>query len=148
MQVNKITTGIANYINNSTKAQKSLKWASDNANFIGIGTSVALACVARPLTLLGVPMENKQDKRYSIASSMASGVTELLTAPLLFNPFKKAVNNSAKNIGGDLFIKTAKDASNYKSITNRAFKICAMPFVSLFRFATVTPLVKAVFGKG
>lgn len=148
MQVNKITTSIANYINNSAKAQKTLRWASENANIVGIGTSVALACVARPLTLLGVPMENKQDKRYSIASSMASGLTELLTAPLLFGPFKNAVNNSAKNISGDLFIKTAKDASNYKSLVNRTFKICAMPFVSLFRFATVTPLVKAVFGRG
>ena len=35
----------------------------------------------------------------------------------------------------------------YKSVTNRCFKMAVLPVVSLFRFATISPVVKALYGK-
>ena len=46
-----------------------------------------------------------------------------------------------------LFINNAKNVKQYKSVTNRCFKMAVLPIVSLFRFATITPVVKTLYKK-
>lgn len=141
---------IANFINNSKPTQKVLASVSKNPAVFSTVASCFIAGVMRPMTIAPMPMKDKEDKKYSIASSIAAGLTELITAPLLFMPFQKCLNKSGEQLmktGGDMFINNAKNVKQYKSVTNRLFKMGVLPFVSLFRFATITPVVKALYGK-
>lgn len=141
---------VAKFINNNKVAQKAISGVSKNPAVFSTVASCFIAGVMRPVTLLPVPMKDKQDKKYSIASSIAAGLTELITAPLIFMPFQKCLDKSGDKlmkIGGDLFINNAKNVKQYKSVTNRVFKMGVLPVVSLFRFATITPVVKALYGK-
>jgi hypothetical protein len=141
---------ISNFINNSKGAQKCLKSVSKNPAVFSTVAACVTAGLVRPLTIAPIPMKNKEDKKYSIASSVAAGLTELVTAPLIFMPFQKALNKSGEKLlknGGELFANNAKNVKQYKSVTNRVFKMAVLPVVSLFRFATITPVVKALYGK-
>jgi hypothetical protein len=65
-------------------------------------------------------------------------------------PFQKALDKSGDTLiktGGKLFENNVKNVKQYKSVTNRCFKMAILPIVSLFRFATVSPIVKALYGK-
>lgn len=141
---------IANFINNSQNTQKCLRGVSKNPAVFSTVSSCFIAGVLRPVTILPMPMKDKQDKKYSIASSIAAGLTELLTAPLIYMPFQKCLNKSGEKLmkdGGDLFVNNAKNVKQYKSVTNRVFKMSILPVVSLFRFATISPVVKTLYGK-
>lgn len=149
MKVDKIYSGIAKFINNSKNTQKILEGASKNPSLMGVGSSCLIAGVIRPVSILPMDIE-KQDKKYSIASSISAGITELLTAPFIFIPFQKMLDKSGESLlknGGDLFINNAKNVKQYKSVTNRCFKMAVLPIVSLFRFATITPVVKTLYKK-
>lgn len=146
VKVNKI----AGFINNSKTAQKCLSAVSKNPAVFSTVASCVIAGVIRPVTIAPLPMKDKQDKKYSIASSIAAGLTELVTAPLIFMPFQKCLNKSGDVLlksGGDLFKNNVKNVKQYKSVTNRCFKMAVLPVISLFRFATISPVVKALYGK-
>lgn len=144
----RITSKIANFINNSPKTQKVLSYANKNSSVFDLGVSAVCASVIRPVTILPMPMKSKEDKKYSIASSISSGITELLTAPLIFMPMNKVWNKS-----GDKLIKSQKTiyennsklVKQWKSVNNRCFKMALLPFISLFRFAIITPVVKTLY---
>lgn len=146
MNVNKISS----FINNSKTAQKVLKSVSKNPAVFSTVAACATAGIIRPLSILPIPMKDKQDKKYSIASSISAGITELLTAPLLFIPFNKVLGKSGellKKTSGTIFSGNEAMVKGYKSVTNRLFKMAVLPAVSMFRFATVSPVVKALYGK-
>lgn len=146
MRINKV----ANFINNSKTTQKCLSAVSKNPAVFSTVASCAIAGIIRPVTILPIPMKDKQDKKYGIASSIAAGITELLTAPLIFMPFQKALDKSGETLlkeGPELFKDSVKNVKQYKSVTNRCFKMAILPIVSLFRFATISPVVKALYGK-
>lgn len=141
---------IANFINNSKATQKALASVSKNPAVFSTVAACVTAGVVRPISILPIPMKDKQDKKYSIASSIAAGVTELLTAPLIFIPFNKVLDKSGSLLeksAGTMFHNNAKMVKGYKSVTNRFFKMAVLPFISLFRFATISPVVKALYGK-
>ena len=141
---------IANFINNSPRTQKVFKLASKNPAVFDLGVSFVCASVIRPVTILPMPLHSAKDKRYSIASSISSGVTELLTAPFIFMPMQKIWDKT-----GDLlfqskhtiFEKNTQSVKRWKSVNNRLFKMVLLPFISLFRFAIVTPTVKILYKK-
>lgn len=146
MKVNKI----ANFINNSPRAQKALSAVSKNPAVFSTVAACGIAGVIRPLAIVPLPMKDKQDKKYSIASSIAAGITELLTAPLIFIPFQKCLDKSGdllKKSANTIFHNNDKVVKQYKSVTNRCFKMAVLPVVSLFRFATISPVVKALYGR-
>lgn len=146
MKINRI----ANFINNNKTAQKGLSAISKNPAVFSTVASCAIAGIIRPATILPIPMKDKQDKKYGIASSIAAGITELLTAPCIFMPFQKALNKSGEALmkeGPELFKDNLKNVKQYKSVTNRCFKMGILPIVSLFRFATISPVVKTLFGR-
>lgn len=141
---------IANFINNSVRTQKCLEKVSKNPAVFSTVISCGIAGIIRPVTIAPMPMKDKQDKKYAIASSMGAGLTELVTAPLIYMPFQKALNKSGDTLiktGGKLFENNVKNVKQYKSVTNRCFKMAILPIVSLFRFATVSPIVKTLYGK-
>lgn len=146
MKINKV----ANFINNSPVTQKCLSKVSKNPAVFSTVASCVIAGVIRPITLIPIPMKDAQDKKYSIASSIAAGITELITAPLIFMPFQKQLDKSGEYLlkeGGELFKDNVKNVKQYKSVTNRIFKMGVLPIISLFRFATISPVVKALYGK-
>lgn len=141
---------IAGYINTHPRVQKALSQVSKNPAVFSTVASCVIAGVLRPAAILPLPMKNKQDKKYSIASSIAAGITELITAPLIFIPFNKVLDKSGvllKNSKGTMFSNSEKMVKSYKSVTNRVFKMAVLPVISLFRFATISPVVKALYGK-
>ena len=141
---------IANFINNSPRTQRMLSSVSKNPAAFSTVASCIIAGVIRPIAIVPLPMKDKQDKKYSIASSIAAGITELLTAPLIFIPFNKVLEKSGdllKNSKGSIFSNNEMMVKGYKSVTNRCFKMAVLPFISLFRFATISPVVKALYGK-
>ena len=141
---------IAGYINTHPRVQKTLSQVSKNQAMFSTVASCVIAGVLRPAAILPLPMKNKQDKKYSIASSIAAGITELITAPLIFIPFNKVLDKSGvllKKAKGTMFSNSEQMVKSYKSVTNRVFKMAVLPVISLFRFATISPVVKALYGK-
>jgi hypothetical protein len=146
MNVNKISS----FINHSKRTQKVLSLASKNPAVFDLGVSFACASIIRPLTIIPMPMKSKEDKKYSIASSISSGLTEILTAPLIFMPMQKIWNKTGKLLlkqKNTVFTNCEKNVKQWKSVNNRLFKMALLPFISLFRFAIVSPVVKALYGQ-
>ena len=141
---------ISGFINNSKTTQRVLSGVSKNPAVASTMASVAAAGIMRPALISLMPMKDKEDKKYSIASSIAAGLTELLAAPLIYVPFNKMLSKSGELLSkstGNIFSNNPAMVKGYQSVTNRLFKMAVVPFVSLFRFATVSPVVKTLFGK-
>ena len=141
---------IAHFINNSNRTQKILAMANKNSSTFDLSASFICAGLLRPITILPMPMKSKEDKKYSIASSISSGLTELATVPLIFMPAQKIWNSSGGVLiksKDTIFHNNTKLVKQWKSVNNRCFKMALLPFISLFRFAIVTPVVKALYGK-
>ena len=136
-----IVNKIAHWINTSKFAQKSLRAVSDNPAFASAAVSFVAASVLRPSAQAILPISNPDDKKYTIASSVTAGVTELATAALIFIPANKLIAKISKQL-----YSTTKDTvykenplllRQFKSLTSRFFKLGLMPLTSWLRFATV-----------
>ena len=132
---------IAHWINNSKFAQKTLRAVSDNPAFASATVSFISASLLRPGAQAILPISNPDDKKYTIASSMTAGVTELITAALIFIPANKLIAKTSKQL-----YSTTKDTvykenplllRQFKSLTSRFLKLGLMPLTSWLRFATV-----------
>lgn len=132
---------IAHWINNSKFAQKTLRAVSDNPAFASATVSFISASLLRPGAQAILPISNPDDKKYTIASSVTAGVTELITAALIFIPANKLIAKTSKQL-----YSTTKDTvykenplllRQFKSLTSRFFKLGLMPLTSWLRFATV-----------
>ena len=132
---------IAHWVNTSKSAQKSLRAVSDNPAFASAAVSFVAASVLRPSAQAVLPIKNSDDKKYTIASSVTAGVTELITAALIFIPANKLIAKTSKQL-----YSTTKDTiykenplllRQFKSLTSRFFKLGLMPLTSWLRFATV-----------
>ena len=142
---------IVNFINNNKTAQKVLKAVSDNPALASAGISFVAASVFRPGLQSLLPMKDKEDKKYTVASSVATGVTELALAAAIFIPAKKVIDKTSKAL-----YSTTKDTiykqnpellRQYKSLSNRFLKLGLLPLTSWARFAAIAPMVKFLFKK-
>ena len=142
---------IASFINKSKVTQKVLRAVSDNPALASAGISFAVASVIRPSAQSILPIKNEKDKKYTIASSVATGVTELAFATAIFLPANKAIQKTSKQL-----YSTAKDTiykenplllRQVKSLSSRFLKLGLLPVTSWLRFAAVAPFVKLLFGK-
>lgn len=142
---------IANFINNSKTTQKVLRAVSDNPALASAATSFVFASGLRPAAQGILPIKNKEDKKYTIASSVATGVTELLFAGALFIPLNKGIQNMSKKLYSSTKDTIYKEnpllLRQFKSLNSRFMKLASLPFTSWLRFAAVTPFVKLLFGK-
>ena len=87
---------IAVWINNSKTTQKVLRAVSDNVSLAEAGMSFVAASMLRPAAQAVLPIKNKEDKRYTIASSIATGVTALGLSAAIFIPENKLIQKTSK----------------------------------------------------
>ena len=142
---------IAAWINNSKTTQKVLRAVSDNPALASAATSFVFASGLRPAAQGVLPIKNNEDKKYTIASSVATGVTELLFAGALFVPLNKGIQSMSKKLYSSTKNTIYKEnpllLRQFKSLNSRFMKLASLPFTSWLRFAAVAPFVKLLFSK-
>lgn len=142
---------IANFINNSKTTQKVLRAVSDNPAIMSAGISFIAASLLRPSAQGLLPIKDKKDRAYTIASSVATGVSELALASCIFIPANKAIQKTSKALysskGSTIYKENPLLLRQFKSLTNRFLKIGLMPLTSWARFAAIGPFVKLLFRK-
>lgn len=146
MQVSRV----ANFINNSPKTQKFLKSLNQNPALYGAGISFVCASLLRPTAIMALPMNDKKDKAYTVGSSVATGVSELIFASLLFIPTTKLLTKTSKNLykaKGTIYEGNNLMLRDFKSRSNRLFKTLTLPIAAFVRFALISPIVKFLFKK-
>ena len=142
---------IADFINRSKTTQKVLRAVSDNPALASAGVSFIFASVLRPTAQGILPIKDKKDKAYTIASSVAAGVTELGFAAAIFMPANKIIQNTSKALysteNNTIYKENPLLLRRYKSLSNRFLKLGLLPLTSWLRFAAVGPFVKLLFNK-
>lgn len=148
MKVDKIAEGIANYINNSKRTQEVLKGINRNPAVFGAAVSFCLASILRPATIGLLPFKNKNDKKTSQASAISAGLVELISTVAVFIPLNKAIEKTSKNLynsTGSFYEGNNVALRQFKSVTNRGFKLAFLVPLSLARFSLVKPLMNKLF---
>ena len=149
MKVDKIAEGIANYINNSKRTQEVLKGINRNPAVFGAAVSFCLASILRPATIGLLPFKNKNDKKTSQASAISAGLVELVSTVAVFIPLNKAIEKTSKNLyqseAGSFYRGNNVALRQFKSVTNRGFKLAFLVPLSLARFSLVKPLMNKLF---
>ena len=150
MAIEKITKGIANFINNSTRAQSTLRQVSKNPALAGATSSFILSTTVRPATIMAVTPD-KDDAKYGACSSVSAALVELVGSYALFKPMNKVIENSSKqlyNTEGSIYEKNPLLLRRYKSITNRVAKLPLNFVTSMLRFSMIYPLSLAMAAMG
>lgn len=149
MRVNGIAKNIAEWINKSERAQKVLKGINRNPAIFSAVTSFALASILRPTAIGLLPFSNKKDKATSQASAVSAGLVELGATAAIFLPLNKYIEETSKALfksKGSFYEGNNIALRQFKSVTNRGFKLAFLIPVSLARFALVKPLMNRLFG--
>ena len=149
MKVDKVAQSIANWINNSQGAQRVLRGINKNPAVFSAITAFTLASILRPATIGLLPFKNDNDKKTSQASAVSAGLIELAATAAIFVPLNKVIENSSKalyNSKGTFYEGNNVALRQFKSVTNRGFKLLFLIPISLARFALVKPLMTKVFG--
>ena len=148
MNVNKICSNIASFINHSKLTQGVLTSMNQNPTMYSAIASFSLASLARPALIGCFNFSDKKDKRTSQAASISAGIVEVLGTAAIFLPLNKAIAKSSDKLyqtAGSIFTGNNIFLRNYKSITNRGAKLLALIPMSWARFSLVSPLTKAIF---
>ena len=141
---------VANWINNSERAQKLLKHVNKNPAVYSAASAFVLAGMMRPGLIGVMPFKEKKDKQYSQASAVAAGVVELAATCAIFLPLNKSIKSASDKLykmKGSYFEGNAPALRQFKSLTNRGTKALALVPISLLRFSLVRPIVDIFFGK-
>lgn len=140
---------IAGFINRNKTVQKVLRATSDNPALVSAGISFISASIMRPTLQSFLPIKDKDDKIYTMASSVATGVTELGLACAIFIPSKKVIDKTSKELYSSakqtIYQKNPELLRQYKSLSNRFLKLGLLPLTSWARFAAIAPMVKLLF---
>lgn len=145
MKVNRI----ANFINNSKKAQAVLKSIDRQSAMAGAVTSFVMASMLRPVAMEALPFKDKKDKQYSQASAVAAGLTEIAISTPLFLGLSKTLNKSGSRLikeANTIYHKSPDTVAVFKSLASRGIKVLALIPISFTRFSLVNPIVKNLFG--
>ena len=142
---------IADFINRSKVTQKILRGVSDNPALASAGIAFVAASIFRPSMQYALPIKDKKDKAYTVASSVATGVTELALSAAIFIPANKLIQKTSKQLysttKNTIFKENPEILRSYKSLSNRFLKLGLLPLTSWARFAAIAPFVKFLFGK-
>ena len=142
---------IADFINKSKVTQKILRGVSDNPALASAGIAFVAASIFRPSMQYALPIKDKKDKAYTVASSVATGVTELALSAAIFIPANKLIQKTSKQLysttKNTIFKENPEILRSYKSLSNRFLKLGLLPLTSWARFAAIAPFVKFLFGK-
>lgn len=91
---------------NSRYLKKGLEFASDNGVLFSAFTCVVLSSIFRPVAVLLTPKAKKEDKQYTCARSITSGLLNFGLTLAITTPIVKAVDNIVNNTGKYLNKKT------------------------------------------
>ena len=142
---------IADFINKSKVTQKILRGVSDNPALASAGIAFVAASIFRPSMQYALPIKDKKDKAYTVASSVATGVTELALSAAIFIPANKLIQKTSKQLysttKNTIFKENPEILRSYKRLSNRFLKLGLLPLTSWARFAAIAPFVKFLFGK-
>lgn len=86
-------------IYNSRYLKRGLEFASDNGVLFSAVTCVVLSSIFRPIAVLLTPKAKKEDKQYTCARSITSGLLNFGLTLAITTPIILAVDNIAKNPG-------------------------------------------------
>lgn len=139
---------IANFINHSPRTQKVLKNISNNPALFCTFSAFLVSTTVRPATTLAIT-PNKKDGIYGATSSVSSALVELFAGYSMLKPMQKLIDKSSKtlyNLKGSIFYQNPNILRQYKSISNRVFKMPTIIITSLLRFSLVHPMA-VLFGK-
>ena len=148
MSVHKISTKVANFINNSERAQGVLKKVGENPALFSAVTAFGMASVAKPAILQALPFKNDKDRTCSQATSISSGLTELAATAAIFIPLNKNINKASKVLAdsaGTIFNKSPQVVEQYKSVTNRGAKLLFLIPVNIARTKLIKPIINKIF---
>ena len=148
MSIDRIAQRMAGWINHSDFAQRTLKGINKNPAVFSAITAFGLASVLRPITIGLLPFKNDKDKKCSQASAVSAGLTELAATIAIFIPLNKAIENVSKSLyksKGTFYTNNNIALRQFKSVTNRGFKLLALVPLSLMRFSLVKPLMNKIF---
>ena len=148
MSVDRIAQRMAGWINRSDFAQRTLKGINKNPAVFSAITSFTLASILRPTAIGLLPFKNDKDKRCSQASAVSAGLTELAATVAIFVPLNKVIESVSKSLyksKGTFYEGNNLALRQFKSVTNRGFKLLALIPLSMMRFALVKPLMKKIF---
>lgn len=141
---------VARFINNSKGFRRFLTNVNDNPGLWGSAIATAGATmIFRPATVACMTMP-ADDKKYTIASSVAAGVTDLAATALVFNGLTKSIQKASDNLfkaEGTVYHNNPEILRRYKSLSNRAFKLALLFPISMLRFSLVKPIVDIMFKK-
>ena len=139
---------VANWINNNKGAQKVLRGINRNPAVFAAVTSFTLASILRPAAIGLLPFKNDKDKKVSQASAVSAGLIELGATVGIFMPLNKAIEKTSKELyksKGTFYEGNNVALRQFKSVTNRGFKLLFLIPMSLARFALVKPLMNKIF---
>ena len=140
--IDKITRGIAGYINRSERAQGVLRGVSKNPALGGAASSFILSTTLRPAAVLAVTPD-KDDAKFAACSSISSAFVELIGSYTIFKPMNRIIENSAKqlyDLEGSIYYKNPLLLRKYKSLTNRITKLPLTFVIAMIRFSLIYPL--------
>ena len=142
MKVDKVAKGVADWINNSERAQKALRGMSRNPALAGAMASFILSTTIRPATVLAIT-KDKDDAKYGACSSISAAITEVIGSYLIFKPMNKKIEESSKQLykkEGSVFYENPLLLRRYKSLTNRFAKLPPTLLIALLRFSMIYPI--------
>lgn len=148
MKVDNVAKKIANWINNSKGAQKVLRGINRNPAIFSAITAFTLASILRPAAIGLLPFKNEKDKKVSQASAVSAGLVELGATAAIFLPLNKAIEATSKRLykaKGSFYEGNNVALRQFKSVTNRGFKLLFLIPMSLARFSLVKPLTNKLF---
>ena len=148
MSVDRIAQRMAGWINRSEFAQRTLRGINKNPAVFSAITSFGLASILRPMTIGLLPFKNDKDKKCSQASAVSAGLTELAATAAIFIPLNKVIENVSKSLyssKGTFYTNNHIALRQFKSVTNRGFKLLALIPLSMMRFSLVKPLMNKIF---
>lgn len=150
MSVDKVCSRIAGFINNSNRTQRVLKGIGKNPAIFSAVASFGLASVIRPALLEKMPFKDDKDRKASQASAISSGLTDLVTTVAIFLPLNKGIGKASgilANSKNTFFNGNEKAVNQFKSITNRGFKLLFLVPISIARMKLIKPLINGLKGK-
>lgn len=149
MSVDKICTNIAGHINRNRGAQRVLKKIGDNPALFSAVTAFGLASVAKPAVLEVLPFKNEKDKSCSQATSIASGLTELVATAAIFIPLNKSIKKTSELLekSSRSFFNDSKNIEQFRSLTNRGAKLLFLIPINIARTKLIKPILCKVFEK-
>lgn len=139
---------IANWINNSKGAQRVLRGINKNPAVFSAVAAFGFAALLRPAAIGLLPFANDKDKKCSQASAVAAGLTELAATAAIFVPLNKCIEKASKSLyrsRGTFYEGNNIALRQFKSVTNRGFKLLFLAPITLLRFSLVKPLMNKLF---